>query len=163
MLYLFFVPLACDVASTWGVYIAQGHLNTEANPIFVLTNSMLITFGTLVVVCILYYLMIVKWSLRFPTTRWLILSAILWTIPLRAYAVIGNLRHIAAPVAYEVTVNNPTYAAASKIGYYNAIVGLLVFLPLIIQMVTFWIYKLDYEVVRKEPLTQSSESKGVKG
>jgi hypothetical protein len=151
MLYLFFVPLALDVASTYGVYMSQGHLNTEANPIYVLTSSRLVLLASVIIISVILYFFITKWSLNHKFVRWLLLSIIMWYLPLRTFAVWGNISTIYNPVPYSVTVTNPVYATASKISYYYIVVGLLLILPLFIQVVTYLIYKLDYDITRKLP------------
>jgi hypothetical protein len=151
LLYLFFIPLALDIAITYGLIITQGHGNNETNPIFILLGGNVpFTLLFTILLSILMYKVITKWSVGRDHVRWVLVSGLVWGLILRYIAIKNNLYIISHPVPIAETVNNVAYSAANKLVYYNVLVALVIIMPLVLQYLSFLLYRLDYNMDPKQ-------------
>ena len=146
LLYLFFVPLAIDGAVTYGTYKTNGHMMRESYPPFVLFGN---TFGIafVLLIAVAWYFVITKYSERGPNECFLTVSIIVWTLPARSLAILSNINAILHPISYEVAASSQELSAASKISFYGYFVALLIFLPIVIQYVCYWLFTQRYVVI----------------
>jgi len=145
LLYMLFIPMALDAATTIGVYAAQGHLLTESYPLLVLFGGMwglVLTFG----VAVANYFMITWYAERGEGECWLVISLVVWGLLLRAVAIYGNIWAMGHPVSYEIASTAGEYSTAAKVDYYQTAVLVYMLIPIGLQYLSYRLFKVRYKV-----------------
>jgi len=153
MLWLFFVPLFIDWTMTYIQFIREGHILSEANPLFILVGSNHFIFmGIIIGLGFLWY-----WAITWEgsiTYRWVLLSGVVWLLLLRGVAIFGHILSIINPVSIEVAQESLAYTAQNKVTWYVNFVILLLYLPMFLQWLTFRLFRIDYFVWKKNKITE---------
>ena len=149
MLWLFFVPLVIDMISTGITFIREGHTLSEANLLFIMLGGNVWLFGGIILLLsFFWYWLIVRDS--GITFKWIMLSLIVWLLLVRIYAVYGHIMHFITPVSLEVAQTSAAFTPAAKTTWYVYLIGLFVYLPIFMQWLTLKLFRIDYDIVKKE-------------
>ena len=149
LLYLHFVPMAIDAATLLiSVHIA-GHALNESNPMLVWLG----VWGIIPILLIIagHYFLITWYSLRGEWQRWAIVSVVVWGLLIRTLAIRSNILAALHPISSEVALAAPQLQPAAKVAYYTNFMLLLFFVPVILQMTVYALYRIDYKMVKRTP------------
>lgn len=136
---LFFMA---DMGSTLMNYSQLKYL--EANPLYQYGGLFTITGINICIMGLMFWLYNRKKST--PTTRFLVMNAMLVTMMVRIFAIQNNMSYVADPVTIEEAKQIAVSGAKQTT---RVVIAFLTYIPSLVSIVTHLIWKVDHKVVKK--------------
>lgn len=146
MLTVFLLSRLADFGTTLWAIQKEQHILSETNMfLFILGNNI---FSMIAVQFVLIFIVIYFFSkVKHPFAVYSIITTMIWHVLVTALAVRNALQHVAAPVPMEVAAQ---VTSAEKLATYTSIIIPLQYAPLIIAIIVYFIFKLDFDFIPKE-------------
>jgi len=149
MLIVWYTFFLLDIAVTYVMFYVHGHSYMEMNPLFLMVGGNHYLFLSTLLLNGLFWLWLILRN-GGVTYKWFLLSFIVWISATRILAIINNIIIIfSKPVPVEVAETLPIYAPAAKLSIYSTLLVFLIFTPIILQWITFALYRIDYRIEKK--------------
>ena len=148
LLLTYFIPFFMDVAITSFAFWKEGHTNSETNPLFILLRGNLWLFLASMIIIHVFLVWFILRSEKNTTTRFLVITLFVWLFLARMIALYTNITHILHPVELSLTEASIIYTDTTKVAWYMKFVGLVVYLPLLLQYIILKLVQIEYKLVK---------------